>query len=399
MKILVLNCGSSSLKYQLFDMTNESVLAKGLVERIGIAGSRIKHNRGSEESTVRETDIPDHTSAIKLVLGMMLDAGTGVLGSLDELGAVGHRVVHGGEKNDRSVLVDASVIKDIEDCTYLAPLHNPANLMGIRAMESALPGVPNVAVFDTAFHQTMPPKAYMYGIPYRYYEEDKVRRYSFHGTSHAYVSSRAASLIGRPIESLKLITCHLGNGSSITAVDCGRSVDSSLGMGTTPGVLMGTRCGDMDGSVVLYLMKKEGDVKRVSDILHKESGLLGISGVSSDLRDVEEAAARGDERAKLASDMLCSSVRKYIAGYAAVMGGVDAVVFTAGIGENSDLTRSEATRGLEFMGVRLDESKNRGLRGKEAFISRDDSPVKVLVVPTNEELMIARDTRRLSEKV
>jgi acetate kinase len=396
MKILVLNCGSSSLKYQLFDMADESVLAKGLVERIGIQGSRIKHNRGSDAATTRETDIPDHTSAIRLVLDMLLAADTGALKSLDELGAVGHRVVHGGEKNDRSVRIDETVIRDIEECTYLAPLHNPANLMGIRAMESALPGVPNVAVFDTAFHQTMPPKAYLYGIPYKYYEEDKVRRYSFHGTSHAYVSARAAVLLGRPIESLKLITCHLGNGSSITAVDGGKSVDSSLGMGTTPGVLMGTRCGDIDASVLLYLLEKEGRADRVSSIIHKESGLLGISGVSSDLRDIEDEADKGSVRAKLAADMLCTSVRKYIASYAAVMGGVDAVIFTAGIGENSDLTRRESTRGLEFMGIVLDESKNRGLRGKEAFINTDGSRVKIIVVPTNEELMIARDTQKLS---
>jgi acetate kinase len=398
MKILVLNCGSSSLKYQLFDMADESVLAKGLVERIGIQGSRIKHSRASDDPVIRETGIPDHTSAIKLVLEMLLDSGTGVLKSLDELGAVGHRVVHGGEKNDRSVLADESVIKDIEECTYLAPLHNPANLMGIRAMESAMPGIPNAAVFDTAFHQTMPPKAYLYGIPYRYYEEDKVRRYSFHGTSHAYVSSRAAVLLGKPVESLKIITCHLGNGSSVTAVDRGRSVDSSLGMGTTPGILMGTRCGDVDASVILYLIEREGDPKRVSDIIHKESGLLGISGISSDLRDVQDAAFEGNGRAMLASDMLCESVKKYIASYAAVMGGVDAIVFTAGIGENSDYTRREIVSGLEFMGVRLDDSKNDGLRGREAFINTDDSKVKIMVVPTNEELMIARETMRLSAK-
>ncbi|MDR1915274.1 MAG: acetate kinase [Synergistaceae bacterium] len=397
MKILVLNCGSSSLKYQLFDMDGESVLAKGLVERIGIAGSRVKHNKGNADAVVRETDIADHTAAIKIVLDLLLDGSTGVLKSLDELSAVGHRVVHGGEKNDRSVLVSDKVIRDIEECIYLAPLHNPANLMGIRAMQTALPNVPNVAVFDTAFHQTMPPKAYLYGIPYKYYEEDKVRRYSFHGTSHAFVSARAADILGRPIESLRLITCHLGNGSSLAAIQGGRSIDSSLGMGTTPGVLMGTRCGDVDISVVLYLMDKVGNVGKVSDILHKESGLLGISGVSSDLRDVEEAAAKGNVRAELAADILCTSVKKYIASYAAVMGGVDAIVFTAGIGENSDVTRREVTKGLEYMGVKLDAAKNTGLHGKEAIISADDSPVKILVVPTNEELMIARDTERLTK--
>lgn len=397
MKILVLNCGSSSLKYQLFDMTDESVLAKGLVERIGIEGSRVKHNKGADDTAIREQDIADHTAAIKLVLELLLDPDTGVMKSLSELSAVGHRVVHGGEKNDKSVLVTDAVIKEIEACVYLAPLHNPANLMGIRAMQDALSGVPNVAVFDTAFHQTMPPKAYLYGVPYKYYEEDKVRRYSFHGTSHAFVSARAAEMLGKPASDLKLITCHLGNGSSITAVDGGRSADSSLGMGTTPGVLMGTRCGDVDASVVLFLMEKEKDVNRVSDILHKQSGVLGVSGVSSDLRDVEEAADKGNARARLALDMLCGSVKKHIAAYAAGMGGVDAIIFTAGIGENSDLIRKESTSGLEFMGVRIDDSKNRGMRGKEAVVSADDSKVKVLVIPTNEELMIARDTKRLTK--
>lgn len=397
MKILVLNCGSSSLKYQLFDMTNESVLAKGLVERIGIEGARIKHSKGADDTTIREDSIPDHTAAIKMVLDMLLDGETGVMKSLNELSAVGHRVVHGGEKNSKSALVTDEVIKDIEDCSYLAPLHNPANLMGIRAMQEALPGVPNVVVFDTAFHQTMPPKAYIYGVPYKYYEEDKVRRYSFHGTSHAFVSQRAADILGKPLESLKMITCHLGNGSSITAIEGGKSIDSSLGMGTTPGVLMGTRCGDVDASVILYLMEKVGDVGKVSDIVHKQSGLIGISGVSSDLRDVEEAAAKGNERAKLAADILCTSVKKHIAAYAAEMGGVDAIVFTAGIGENSDVTRKAATEGLEFMGVKMDDAKNNGLRGKEAIVSADDSRVKVLVVPTNEELMIARDTQKLAK--
>jgi acetate kinase len=379
-------------------MDGELVLAKGLVERIGIAGSRVKHSKAGADAVVRETDIADHTAAIKIVLGLLLDGETGVLKSLNELSAVGHRVVHGGEKNDKSALVTEQVIRDVEECTYLAPLHNPANIMGIRAMQSALPGVPNVAVFDTAFHQTMPPKAYIYGIPYKYYEEDKVRRYSFHGTSHAFVSARAAEILGRPIESLRLITCHLGNGSSIAAVQGGRSIDASMGMGTAAGVLMGTRCGDVDISVVLYLMEKVGDVGKVSDILHKESGLLGISGVSSDLRDVEEAAAKGNELAELAAEILCTSVKKYIANYAAVMGGADAIVFTAGIGENSDITRKKVTKGLEFMGVKLDAAKNTGLHGKEAVISADDSAVKILVVPTNEELMIARDTERLTKK-
>jgi acetate kinase len=395
MKILVLNCGSSSLKYQLFDMAGESVLAKGLVERIGIGGSRVKHTRG-EDSVLKEFDLSDHTSAIKVVLDLLLDPSAGVLKSLGELSAVGHRVVHGGEANAKSALVTESVIKDIENCVPLAPLHNPANLMGIRAMQKALPGVPNVAAFDTAFHQTMPPKAYIYGIPYKYYEEDKIRRYSFHGMSHAFVAERAAEILGRSIESLNIVTCHLGNGSSVTAVEKGRSVDSSLGLGTTPGVIMGTRCGDLDSSVVMYLFEKEGDIGKVSDILHKQSGILGVSGISSDLRDVEEAAKKGSGRAKLTLDILYSSIKKYIAAYAAVMGGVDAIVFTAGIGENSDIARKAATEGLEFMGVKMDDTKNSGLRGVEAIISAGDSKVKIMVVPTNEELMIARDTQRLT---
>ncbi len=398
MKILVLNCGSSSLKYQLFDMSDESVLAKGLVERIGIDGSRIKHEKGADNTTIRETDIPDHTAAIKMVLELLLDAQTGALKSLDELAAVGHRVVHGGEKYSKSTVITDAVVKEIEECSYLAPLHNPANLMGIRAMKEALPNVPNVAAFDTAFHQTMPPKAYIYGVPYEYYETDKVRRYSFHGTSHAFVAQRAAEILGKPAAELKIVTCHLGNGSSLAAVNGGKCVDASMGMGTTAGVLMGTRCGDVDGSVFLHLMEKVGDVGKLSDILHKKSGLLGVSGVSSDLRDVEEAAAKGNERAQLAADILCTSVKKYIAGYAATMGGVDAIVFTAGIGENSDVTRARATEGLEFMGAKIDPAKNNGLRGKEAIVSTDDSRVKIMVVPTNEELMIARDTQRLTAK-
>ncbi|MDR1020564.1 MAG: acetate kinase [Synergistaceae bacterium] len=396
MKILVLNCGSSSLKYQLFDMNGEVVLAKGLVERIGIGGSIVKHTKG-EDSAVREHDIQDHAQAIKIVLDLLTGPGTGVIGSLGEISAVGHRVVHGGEKHAKSVLVSDDVIKGIEECVPLAPLHNPANLMGILAMRKLLPGVPNVAAFDTAFHQTMPQEAYIYGIPFEYYDKDRVRRYSFHGTSHDFVSSRAAEILGRPIESLRIVTCHLGNGSSLAAVNRGKSVDASMGMGTSCGVLMGTRSGDVDASVLLHIMERGVGASELSDIIHKKSGLLGVSGISSDLRDVEKAAAKGDKRAKLACDMLYRSVKKYIASFAAVMGGVDAIVFTAGIGENSDLTRKAAISGLEFMGVKLDDSKNDGLRGKEAIISSDDSKVKVLVVPTNEELLIARDTQKLAK--
>ncbi|MDR1965374.1 MAG: acetate kinase [Synergistaceae bacterium] len=398
MKILVLNCGSSSLKYQLFDMQGEAVMAKGLVERIGIAGSRVKHVRVSGKDTIREGDIPDHTEAIKIVLGLLTGADTGVIASLGDISAVGHRVVHGGEKYAKSVMVDSSVIASIEECIYLAPLHNPANLAGIHAMQTSLPGVPNVAVFDTAFHQTMPPEAFLYGVPYKYYEKDKVRRYSFHGTSHMFVSGRAAEVLGRPIESLKIITCHLGNGSSLAAVDGGRCVDASMGMSTVPGIIMGTRSGDVDSAVALYLVEREGGAARASDILNKESGLLGISGLSSDLRDIESAAAEGNERACLAVNMLTRSVKKYIASYAAVMGGADAIAFTAGIGENSDSVRRDSLAGLEFMGVKIDEAKNKGLRGKEAVISSSDSRVKVMVIPTNEELMIARDTLKLTQK-
>ncbi|MDR1650294.1 MAG: acetate kinase [Synergistaceae bacterium] len=398
MKILVLNCGSSSLKYQLFDMDGEKVLSKGLVERIGIPGSRVKHNRGAGDPVIRENDIPDHGAAIKMVLDLLTGPETGVIKSMDEISAAGHRVVHGGEKYAESVLADDSVMRAIDECTYLAPLHNPANLAGIRAMQEALPGIPNAAVFDTAFHQTMPPEAFLYGIPYKYYEKDRVRRYSFHGTSHKFVSSRAAELLGRPIERLKLVTCHVGNGSSITAVDGGRSVDSSLGMGTSPGVIMGTRSGDLDSAVVLHLVEREGSVRRASDIINKESGVLGISGISSDMRDIFAASVEGSERAALTMNMLARSIKKYIAAYAAVMGGADAVVFTAGVGENSDTVRELSLEGLEFMGIKLDKAKNAGIHGSEAEISTPDSPVKVLVIPTNEELMIARDTLGLVKK-
>jgi acetate kinase len=396
MSVLVLNCGSSSLKYQLFDMRDESVKAKGLVERIGIKGSRVKHTSFPGGDTILNDDISNHTEAIKIMLSLLTDRENGVISSLGEISSVGHRVVHGGEKYSKSVLIDDSVKRSVEECAYLAPLHNPANLAGIDAMQDSLPGVPNVAVFDTAFHQTMPPEAFLYGIPYRYYEHDKVRRYSFHGTSHAFVSRRAAEILGRPAESLKLITCHLGNGSSITAVENGRSVDASLGMGTSPGVIMGTRCGDIDSDVAFFLVEKEGGVAKANSILNKESGILGISGVSSDLRDVVTAAGEGNERASLAIKMLTRSVAKYIAAYASVMGGVDAVVFTAGIGENSDVARGLSLRNLEFMGIKIDSEKNEALHGEEGFISTPDSKVKVLVVPTNEELMIARDTFELS---
>lgn len=396
MKILVVNCGSSSLKYQLFDMVDESVLAKGLVERIGIEGARIKHTKTGLDAVIKNTEIPNHKVAFKVLVEALLDKEHGALKSLEELFAVGHRVVHAGEKYAGSVMITRDVIDALEECVPLAPLHNPANLMGIYAVTEALPNIPQVGVFDTAFHQTMPGYAYMYGVPYHYYEKYKIRRYGFHGTSHFYVSRRAAEILGRPIESLDIVTCHMGNGSSITAVKGGRSVDTSMGFSPLPGVIMGTRSGDVDPLLISYLSDQEGiDNKAMSHVLNKESGLLGISGVSSDLRDVEEAADNGNQRAKLAEDMLYYGVKKYIGSYAAAMGGMDVLVFTAGIGENSTRAREGICNGLEFLGVKLDKEKN-NIRGKECIISTDDSRVKVLVVPTDEELVIARDTKRIA---
>lgn len=392
MKILVLNCGSSSFKYQLIDMNGENVLAKGLVERIGIAGSKIKHTKTGREPVSKEVDFPSHTAAIKFVLDMLVDKEHGVLGSLGELSAAGHRLVHGGEKFTASVLVTPDVVKGIEEVIPLAPLHNPANLQGIRAVMEVLPELPNVAVFDTAFHQTMPPKAYVYGIPYKHYKENGVRRYGFHGTSHSYVSKKAAELLGKPLESLKIVTCHMGNGSSITAVDGGKSVDTSLGYGTSEGVIMGSRSGNLDPSVMVFLMEQLKDANAVNNLVHKDSGLLGISGISSDMRDIEDAAAQGNKRAQLALDILIYGVKKYIGSYAAAMGGIDALVFTAGIGENGVEFRKSVCEGLEFMGIKIDEAKNK-VRGKEVIFSSDDSRVKVMVVPTDEELVIARDAK------
>ena len=393
MKILVINCGSSSLKYQLFDMDTEAVLAKGLVERIGIEGSRLKHTKTGMKAVVTETDIPNHKVAVDLVLKSLLDAEYGVLKSLDELGAVGHRVVHAGEKFASSVKLDAAVKAALEECIPLAPLHNPANIIGINAITEALPKVPQVGVFDTAFHQTMPDYAFRYAIPGKYYDEDRVRRYGFHGTSHFFVSQRCAEILGRPIEDLKIITCHLGNGSSITAVDGGKSVDTSMGFTPVAGVEMGSRCGVVDPCVVTYLAGKVG-VAETDKILNKQSGLLGVSGISSDLRDIESGMNNGDPKCTLAFKMLSYGVTKYIGAYAAAMGGVDAIVFTAGVGENCPALRLMATEKLGFMGVKVDASKN-DFRGEERVISAEDSAVKVMVIPTNEELVIARDTKRL----
>ncbi|MDD4836809.1 MAG: acetate kinase [Dethiosulfovibrio sp.] len=394
MKVLVINCGSSSLKYQLFDMDGEKVLAKGLVERIGIDGSRLKHTKTGADSVSIETSIPDHEVAVKLVLDALLDKGHGVLSSLDELSAVGHRVVHAGEKFACSVRLDTAVMDALKECVPLAPLHNPANITGIEAITAALPNVPQVGVFDTAFHQTMPKHAYMYGIPHRYYDDYRVRRYGFHGTSHFFVANRCAEIIGSPIEDLKIITCHLGNGSSISAVKNGKCVDTSMGFTPLAGVLMGTRCGDIDPSIVRFMAEKEGSIEKADAMLNKESGVHGVSGISSDLRDIEDGMDRGDEKAALAFEMLSYGITKYIGAYAAAMGGVDAIVFTAGIGENCSRIRESATASLGFLGVSVDAKKN-DFRGEERIISSDDSKVKVVVVPTNEELVIARDTKKL----
>lgn len=397
MKVLVINAGSSSLKYQLIDTENNDVIAKGLCERIGIDGSKLKHRPAGKDEVEIVKPMENHADAIKLVIAALLDKEHGVIESMDEIGAVGHRVVHGGEYFSESVIIDDKVKKAIEECAELAPLHNPANLTGINACEEVMPGVKQVAVFDTAFHQTMEPKAYLYAIPYELYEKEKIRKYGFHGTSHKYVSQRAAEMLGKPIEELKIITCHLGNGSSITAVDGGKSVDTSMGFTPLSGVIMGTRSGVIDPAIIPYVMDKENmDIKDVDTLLNKKSGVLGISGISSDFRDLETEAKNGNERAQLALDMFVYSVKRYIGFYACAMGGVDAVAFTAGVGENNGEMREEVLEGAEFMGIKVDPKKNVG-RGKEMDISADDSRVKVLVIPTNEELMIALDTKALVE--
>ena len=399
MNVLVINCGSSSLKFQLINSESEAVLAKGLCERIGIDG-RLTYQPAGGEKNVSEKAMPTHTEAIQFVIDALTDADTGVVKSLDEIGAVGHRVVHGGEKFAHSVIITPAVKTTIRVCSDLAPLHNPANMTGIDACEAAMPGVPQVAVFDTAFHQTMPSEAYMYALPYDVYEEYGIRRYGFHGTSHAYVANRAAEMLGRPIEDLKIITCHLGNGSSIAAVKNGKSVDTSMGLTPLAGICMGTRCGDIDPAIVTFLMNKEGlDMKGIDNLMNKKSGVAGISGVSSDFRDLYNAAEAGNKRARLALDMFIYQCKKFIGAYAAAMGGVDAIVFTAGIGENTPQIREDAVKGLEYLGVKVDPQKNAGLRGVEANISADDATVQVLTIPTNEELAIARDTSKLVKEL
>lgn len=396
MKILVINAGSSSLKYQLFDMADHSVMAKGQCERIGIDGSKLKHTPAGRDTVEIVEPMKDHGDAINLVLGALTDSGHGVLADMSEIGAVGHRVVHGGEMFSESALITEKVMQAIRDCIPLAPLHNPPNIIGIEACQKAMPGVPQVAVFDTAFHQTMPKAAYMYAIPYALYEKHKIRRYGFHGTSHKYVARRAAELLGKPIEELKIVTCHLGNGSSITAVDCGKSVDTSMGFTPLAGVPMGTRSGDIDPAIVTFLMDNENmTAKEVDSLLNKESGVYGISGVSSDFRDLYAAADSGNERAITAVEMFAYSIKKYVGAYAAAMGGLDALVFTAGIGENTCDVRERVTEGLEFLGVAIDKEEN--LKRGEHEITAKGAKVRTLVIPTNEELMIALDTEALAK--
>lgn len=400
MKILVINAGSSSLKYQFIDTETKEVLAKGGAERIGLDNALIVHTKGKEDKVTIEVDLPEHKTTIAKVLEIMTSKDHGVIADLSEIDAVGHRVVHGGEKFAHSVIITPAVKTAIRVCSDLAPLHNPANMTGIEACEAAMPGVPQVAVFDTAFHQTMPSEAYMYALPYDVYEEYGIRRYGFHGTSHAFVANRAAEMLGRPIEDLKIITCHLGNGSSIAAVKNGKSVDTSMGLTPLAGICMGTRCGDIDPAIVTFLMNKEGlDMKGIDNLMNKKSGVAGISGVSSDFRDLYAAAESGNKRARLALDMFIYQCKKFIGAYAAAMGGVDAIVFTAGIGENTPQIREDAVKGLEYMGVKVDPGKNAGLRGVEANISADGAAVQVLTIPTNEELAIARDTSKLVKEM
>ena len=397
MKILVINAGSSSLKYQLMDSASHDVLAKGLCERIGIDG-RLTHKVPGKEDYKADIPMPTHGEAIQAVLDALVSPDHGIIADVKEIDAVGHRVLHGGMAFTESCVVDDACIAAIKECIPLGPLHNPANLMGIEACQKVMAGTPQVAVFDTAFHMTMPEKAYTYAIPYEYYEKDKVRRYGFHGTSHRYVSARAADMLGKPAKDLRIITCHLGNGSSLAAVKGGKCVDTTMGLGPLAGFPMGTRSGDIDATIMEYLMGRYGyDIKEMLNILNKKSGVLGISGVSSDFRDICSAAEAGNHRAQLALDVFYYSVKKYIGAYAAAMGGVDAIVFTAGVGENDAAARMAIASGLEYMGVKMDEDAN-NIRGKEAVISAPDSKVQVLLIPTNEELMIAMDTAEIVGK-
>ena len=400
MKVLVINCGSSSLKYQLIDMATEESLAQGLVERIGIEGSVLTQKVEGKDKYIVKEQMKDHKDAIRLVLAALVDENNGVIKSMDEISAVGHRVVHGGEKYKESVVINDEVKANIEECFKLAPLHNPANMIGIKACEELMPNTPMVAVFDTAFHGTMPEDAYLYALPYELYEKHGIRKYGFHGTSHKYVSQTCAEVMGRDIKDLKIITCHLGNGASLCAVKNGVSVDTSMGFTPLEGLAMGTRCGNIDPAIVTFLMKEEGlSVDEVNDLLNKKSGVLGISGISSDFRDIEDAAFnKNDRRAKLALKIFEYKIRTTIGAYAAAMGGVDAIVFTAGVGENQTDLREEACKNLEYLGIKINKEVNDKVRGEEAIISTDDSKVKVVVVPTDEEIVIARDTMELVSK-
>lgn len=387
--VLAINAGSSSLKFQLIEMPEEKLISKGLIERIGLKGSKITVEFNGQKYT-DEKEISDHVKAVVLMLDSLINHG--IIRDINDIDGTGHRVVHGGELFPESALVTDEVEKQIESLTELAPLHNPANLMGIRAFRKLLPNIPHVAVFDTSFHQTMPEQAYLYSLPFHYYKDYGIRKYGFHGTSHKYVSQRAAEILNRPIEELRIISCHIGNGASIAAIDGGESVDTSMGFTPLAGVTMGTRSGDIDPALIPYIMEKTGkNAEEVLDILNKESGLLGISGTSSDLRDLEQDADEGKTRAQLALDVFASRIHKYIGSYTAKMHGVDVIVFTAGVGENSDEVRGRVLEGLEFMGVYWDPKKNEQIHGSEGFINYPHSPVKVLVIPTNEEVMIARD--------
>lgn len=397
MIVLVVNCGSSSLKYQLINMDNEKVMAKGLVEKIGLPDSQLTHKWNGQKKEIKQS-IPDHQVAVKLVLDILTDAECGVIKSMDAIDAVGHRVVHGGEEFAASTLITDEVMKALEKCSAMAPLHNPPNIIGINACKAIMPGVPQVGVFDTAFHQTMPAKAFMYGLPYELYKEDHIRRYGFHGTSHRYVAGEVAKVMGVPVEKLRIINCHLGNGSSLAAIKYGKCVDTTMGFTPLAGVLMGTRCGDIDPAIVLNVMDNHNlSTKEMDTLMNKKSGVLGISGVSSDFRDLGQAAAEGNERAQLALDMFHYQVRKEIGAFAAAMGGVDVITFTAGVGENGIEDRAAIAEGLEYLGAKLDPQRN-NVRGKDALISTDDSTVKMYVIPTNEEIMIARDTKDIVSK-
>lgn len=396
MKILVINTGSSSLKYQLIQTEDETVLAKGLCDRIGLDHSFIKHTNKGNAPIVLEEDLSNHKKAVKRVIELLINPKNGVIKDASEISAVGHRVVHGGEKFHDSVKIDEEVLKAINECSELAPLHNPPNIVGIEACKNIMPSTPMVAVFDTAFHQTMPQHAFLYALPYEMYEKYKVRKYGFHGTSHKYVAQRAAKMLGKPFESVNIISCHLGNGASVCAIKNGKSIETSMGFTPLAGLAMGTRSGTIDPAVICYLMEKEKmNLHQINDFLNKKSGVLGISGVSSDFRDLDAAVEEGNERAKLAIDIFCYRVKKYIGEYIAVLGSADAIVFTAGIGENNPAIRKRVTDNMEFLGIKIDDKIQQNIMGMEADISAIDSKVKIFVIPTNEELAIARETAKL----